>query len=101
MHFFSQHGDGFLSSSLHIGGTLNDSHSNSFEVYSLINGKWKFLSPPTESRTRHTMVAKETHIYAIGGEGRGIEPEISMEQHDPAVVEKLAHARWSGREKFI
>jgi len=31
------------------------------------------------------MVATETHIYVIGGEGQGIEPEISMERYDPAV----------------
>lgn len=64
---------------------LNGSHSNSFEVYNPINDKWKFLSPPTVSRTRHTMVATETHIYVIGGEGQGIEPEISMERYDPVV----------------
>ena len=31
------------------------------------------------------MVATETHIYVIGGEGQGIEPDISMERYDPAV----------------
>lgn len=64
---------------------INGSHSNSFEVYNPINDKWKFLTPPTIPRTRHTMVATETHIYVIGGEGQGIEPEISMERYDPAV----------------
>ena len=64
---------------------MNGSHSNSFEVYNPVNNKWKFLSPPTIQRTRHAMVATETHIYVIGGEGQGIEPEVSMERYDPEV----------------
>ena len=72
----------FVSSS---GGITNSPQGNSFEVYNPINDKWKFLSPPTIPRSRHAMVATETHIYVIGGEGQGIEPEISMERYDPAV----------------
>lgn len=64
---------------------MNGSHSNSFEVYNPVNNKWKFLSPPTIQRTRHAMVATQTHIYVIGGEGQGIEPEVSMERYDPEV----------------
>lgn len=67
------------------GGIINGSHGNSFEVYNPINDKWQFLSPPTVPRSRHAMVNTETHIYVIGGEGQGIEPEISMERYDPAV----------------
>lgn len=67
------------------GGIINGSHGNSFEVYNPINDKWQFLSPPTVPRSRHAMVTTETHIYVIGGEGQGIEPEISMERYDPAV----------------
>ena len=69
----------------YLGGMMNGSHSNSFEVYNPVNNKWKFLSPPTIQRTRHAMVATETHIYVIGGEGQGIEPEVSMERYDPEV----------------
>ena len=39
----------------------------------------------TIPRTLHAMVATETHIYVICGEGQGIEPEISLERYDPAV----------------
>jgi len=67
------------------GGITNGPQGNTFEVYNPINDKWKFLSPPTIPRSCHAMVATETHIYVIGGEGQGIEPEISMERYDPAV----------------
>lgn len=67
------------------GGITNGPQGNTFEVYNPINDKWKFLSPPTIPRSCHAMVATETHIYVIGGEGQVIEPEISMERYDPAV----------------
>ena len=38
-----------------------------------------------DTRCRHTIVSTDTHIYVIGGEGQGLEPEISMERYDPAV----------------
>ena len=68
-----------------LGGMINGSQGNSCEVYNPITDKWKFLSPPVIPRSRHTMVSTETHIYVIGGEGHGFEPEISMERYDPAV----------------
>ena len=68
-----------------LGGMINGSQGNSFEVYNPITDKWKFLSPPVIPRSRHSMVSTETHLYVIGGEGHGFEPEISMERYDPAV----------------
>ena len=41
-------------------------------LYDPVNNKWKFLPPPTTQRTSHAIIATETHIYVIGGEGLGI-----------------------------
>ena len=64
---------------------MDGSHGNSFEVYNPINDKWKHLSPPNIPRSCHAMVTTATHIYVIGGEGQGTDPEISMERYDPEV----------------
>lgn len=62
---------------------INGPKWNAVEVYNPINNRWTILPKPSIQRSNHALVATETHLYAIGGEGYEFEPAISVERFDP------------------
>jgi len=66
-----------------VGGLTNGSKWNAVEVYNAINNKWTVTTTPNIQRSNHALVATETYLYAVGGDGYEYEPAISVERFDP------------------